>query len=120
MPGPEALLERALVKHADKRGVLTRKFTSPGHASVPDRLFMLGLTVFVEIKQKGKKPTPAQQMEIDEINLHGGLATWVDNFTDGERIIDLLANPHFADSDVVFTAIQLLCEQNNYWRDENF
>lgn len=87
----ESLLEKKLVRYAKSRGVWTRKFTSPGHVSVPDRVFMTrGYTLFLEIKAVGKRPTEGQMEEIKLISLQGGLATWVDNFEDGKAFIDLL------------------------------
>lgn len=87
----ESSLEASLVAHAKRRGIYTRKFSSPGNRSVPDRLFIKNVAVlFIEVKAAGEKPTDAQRDEIDQINRAGGLATWVDNIADGKELLDLM------------------------------
>lgn len=84
----ESQIEAALVKFAKENGVLTYKFSSPAHRGVPDRIFIgHGRVLFLEIKQKGKKPTTLQRREMRQINDHGGHAHWCDNVCDGEDII---------------------------------
>lgn len=45
---------------------ITRKFTSPGYHSVPDRIIMLpnGVEWKIEVKTIGKNPNPAQYREL--------------------------------------------------------
>ena len=84
----EAQLEKKIVQFAKTLGIYTRKFTSPGHRAVPDRIFMHGGTVlFLEIKTAGKKPTEAQLHEMALISSVGGLVGWVDNFTDATAFL---------------------------------
>lgn len=79
----EAQLEAKIVKLAKSLGIYTRKFTSPSHRAVPDRIFVHGGTVlFLEVKAAGKKPTEAQLHEMELIRAVGGLVGWVDNYTD--------------------------------------
>lgn len=54
-------LEKKLREQVTKAGGLAVKFTSPSMSGVPDRLILLaGKCWFVEVKSKGKKPTPIQ------------------------------------------------------------
>lgn len=66
---PEAKIEKKVVDYARSHGVEVRKYTSPQHRSVPDRLFLFspGLPVFIEFKAPGKKPTPGQVREINRL-----------------------------------------------------
>jgi hypothetical protein len=68
--GPEAKIEEAVTRYAKRRGCRVYKFTSPSRRSVPDRLFITpnGVTGYLELKAKGKKPTKAQahQMRLIE------------------------------------------------------
>ena len=58
-------VEKALCKRVKELGGLCQKFVSPGRIGVPDRLVTLpgGVIIFVELKAKGKKPTPMQQKD---------------------------------------------------------
>ena len=58
----EREIERQLTKAAQQTGGLAPKFTSPGWASVPDRLVLLpgGRMAFVEVKAPGKTLRPLQ------------------------------------------------------------
>ncbi len=89
--GPEAKIEDTVCKYAKRRGFYTRKFSSPAHRGVPDRLFISrtgGHVFFIEFKAPGKEPTALQLRELDEIRGRGGNAYWVDNALDGKKIID--------------------------------
>ena len=86
--GPEAKLEAAVKKWADEKGWYCRKFTSPSNRAVPDRLFLKeGRVVFIELKAPGRKPTKAQEMELQWIREHGGEAYWADNLDDVKTIL---------------------------------
>ena len=60
-------IERALVRRVTALGGMAEKFVSTGRRSVPDRLITMpgGVVIFVELKNVGKKPTPAQQRDHD-------------------------------------------------------
>lgn len=76
----EAEVEKKIVQLAKRLGIYTRKFTSPSHRAVPDRIFIYGgVVLFLEIKAKGKRPTESQQHEMALIAAAGGLVGWVDN-----------------------------------------
>lgn len=60
----ESVIESYLRKKVMLAGGLCRKYSSPGHIGVPDRICMLnGNVVFVELKRPGGKPRKSQ---IDE------------------------------------------------------
>lgn len=80
--GPEAKIEDEARRLARKHGIYTRKFTSPGHTGVPDRLFIFeGIVLFIEFKAEGEEPDPLQAREIRKLMAQGVLATWADNMT---------------------------------------
>ena len=58
----ESALERKLVSGVKAAGGIAYKFTSPGHAGVPDRIVVLprGRIIFVELKTKAGNLTPLQ------------------------------------------------------------
>lgn len=58
----ESTIERRLVEGVKALGGKAWKFTSPGHAGVPDRIVLLpgGRLVFVELKTKTGRLTPLQ------------------------------------------------------------
>lgn len=57
----EKEIEKYLVKRAKEMGGKAYKWVSPGNDGVPDRIvFFQGMTVLVELKAPGKKPTPLQ------------------------------------------------------------
>lgn len=88
--GEEAKIEKAVVAYAISKGCYVRKFSSPSHAGVPDRLFLTpaGIVFFIEFKAPGKKPTGLQLRELSEIEKRNGNATWVDNIDDGKAVVD--------------------------------
>lgn len=87
----ESELEKKIRLYAESAGVLTYKFTSPGNAKVPDRIFIKNcITLFIEVKAQGELPDDGQVEEIYRINRVGGFATWVDNIMDAVDFIDAL------------------------------
>jgi hypothetical protein len=75
---------------------------------VPDRIFTKELTLFLEVKRLGEKPTPLQQDEIGTICRAGGYATWVDNFDSGMAVLsELIANRG--------DWLRKQCKKRNYW-----
>ena len=65
----EKEIESYLVRKVKELGGTAYKFVSPGHDGVPDRLVCLpgGLVWFVELKARGQKPRPLQQVEIGRL-----------------------------------------------------
>jgi hypothetical protein len=66
MGKPEAEIEKYLDQKIKEIGGFTRKWKSPSHTGVQDRIcfFPQGETWFIEIKTAGKLPTPNQYREI--------------------------------------------------------
>ena len=75
-----------------KKGCLYWKFTSPSNRSVPDRIIITpnGVVGFLELKQKGKKPTESQYEKLAELTVHNVPAGWADNVLDAKKFIDVL------------------------------
>lgn len=65
----EKALEARLVREIEARGGMALKYTSQFHRGIPDRICLLpgGLTIFVELKSPGKKPTKLQQHAIGRL-----------------------------------------------------
>ena len=94
----ESEIERKVTLYCESRGLLTYKFTSPSSRGVPDRIIIGHQAVlFLELKQKGKRPTPLQMREINRINDEGGgfnvAAEWADSVESAIRHIDQMFFP---------------------------
>lgn len=67
-PKRERLVETYLKLSVEKIGGLTRKYVSPGHAGVPDRLvFYKGRIFLVELKTQGGILSAVQRIEIQRM-----------------------------------------------------
>lgn len=78
--GKEAKIEERLRRWAECHGWLCRKFASPAHPGVPDRIFIKnGVVAFIELKRPGEKPTSQQAREILKLIEHGANANWFDS-----------------------------------------
>lgn len=90
MPGPEAKIEAAVCKYAEKSGLLQRKFKSPGRRNVPDRVFFQtpGVCFFIEFKAPGEQPRPGQVREANKLKEKGFDVHFVDSVKIGKAIID--------------------------------
>ena len=86
----EKQIEKAVCDYAKSKGILCYKFVSPGHAGVPDRMFVLpgGIVFFIEFKRLGGVPTPLQMREIERLRSQGVSVFVVDNVIDGKWRID--------------------------------
>lgn len=86
----EKNIEAKVCGYARERGLLAYKFTSPAHAAVPDRLFVLpsGRMFFCEFKREKQKPTPAQEREHLRLRQHKVSVYVIDNVDDGLRMVD--------------------------------
>lgn len=85
----ESDLESKFTRAVKQAGGRAYKFVSPGNAGVPDRLVILpgGHIGFVELKQKGKKPTKLQRNQITRIRNLGFYARVLDDPHDIPRVI---------------------------------
>ena len=83
-------IEARLKKGIDRLGGECYKFTSPGHAGVPDRLILLpgGTMAFVELKAPGKKERKLQRHVQDQIRAMGFVVfSSVDNSEKVDEIV---------------------------------
>ena len=86
----EKQIEKAVCDYAKSKGVLCYKFVSPGHAGVPDRMFITpaGKVFFIEFKRMGGKATPLQMREIERLQLQGVYVVIVDDVEQGVFLVD--------------------------------
>jgi hypothetical protein len=86
----EKNIEAKVCGYARERGLLAYKFTSPAHAAVPDRLFVLpnGRMFFCEFKRQGQKPTPPQEREHLRLRQHKVSVFVIDNVDAGLHMVD--------------------------------
>ena len=82
-------IERALVRRVESLGGMAEKFVSTGRRSVPDRLITMpnGVIIFVEVKNVGKKPTPAQQRDHDRRRALGCDVRVIDTMEDANAFM---------------------------------
>lgn len=84
----ESEIERKLVQFCKELGMVTYKFVSPSNRGVPDRIVMHdGRVLFVELKQKGNKPTALQLYEMSRIQSCGLQVAWTDSWEDTRRLL---------------------------------
>lgn len=89
--GNESSIESAATRYAESKGVWTRKFTSPAHRAVPDRVYGWDYrAMWIEFKSTGLFPTEAQYDEIKEMRARHLYVTWADNLEDAKKLIDYL------------------------------
>lgn len=83
-------IEKKVCDYAKEMGFLVYKFSSPGHAAVPDRLFVMpgGRVFFIEFKAPGKKATTPQSREHARLIGQGADCYVVDGVDYGKRLID--------------------------------
>lgn len=68
----ESALQRKIKDYATTQGWLVRKLETPAHIGAPDLLLIRdGEVLFIEVKQKGKKPRPSQLAEHAKYRAHG-------------------------------------------------
>lgn len=83
----ERRIEKYLCKEVENAGGTTRKFTSPGHKGVPDRIcfFPGGRVHFIEVKKPNGKLSPIQVVEQDLLRKMGAVVLTLRN----EREVDV-------------------------------
>lgn len=69
----ESLIEQHLVREVNRRDGLCLKFNSQSMTGIPDRIILMknGTVGFVEVKQKGKKPRPLQELRMKQLRRLG-------------------------------------------------
>lgn len=82
--------ENKAVDYGDKTGWTMRKYTSPSHRSVPDRLCLhdFGTIIFIEFKRLGEQATPQQKIEHNKLRMRGFAVYVCDNPDDAKAILD--------------------------------
>jgi hypothetical protein len=86
----ESLIEAYFVKRVGAIGGWQRKFASPGHRSVPDRVVMLNTWIaprFIEFKATGKTLRPDQQREHERMRAAGCVVETIDSFEGVDALI---------------------------------
>ena len=85
----ESAIEKAVTAHAKKLGWMSLKLSSANDRGKPDRMYLRrGVTVFVEFKAPGSKPTALQMKWLNELHLQGFITSWCDDVEKGKRIFD--------------------------------
>ncbi len=86
----EKQIEKAVCDYAKTKDMLVYKFSSPGHASVPDRIFILpnGHMFMIEFKSTKGRVTAAQQREHDRLIAQCVPIYVVNDIELGKAIID--------------------------------
>ena len=69
----ESLIEQHLVREVNRTNGLCLKFNSQSMTGIPDRIILMknGTVGFVEVKQKGKKPRPLQELRMKQLRQLG-------------------------------------------------
>ncbi len=78
----EKYIERELIKGVKAIGGLCLKIFNPYYRGLPDRLVILpdGITVWVELKTKGKKPTGLQRRAHEVLRQRNQTVLIIDSF----------------------------------------
>ena len=86
----ESVIEDRVCRYARTKGFYVRKFTSPGHRSVPDRMLInpVGHVFFIEFKRRGMPPSTKQEAEHFRLRNYGQHVYIIDNIPLGKRLID--------------------------------
>jgi hypothetical protein len=78
----EKYLEPKLKREVEKLGGYCRKYKSQSRRGAPDRIVIYqGLVFFIEVKSKGRKPSPLQIEEHAAIRAAGGTVRVIDRHT---------------------------------------
>ena len=88
----EKTLEARLVREIEARGGMALKYTSQFHRGIPDRICLLlgGLSIFVELKSTGKKPTKLQEHAMKRLDEMGHPTCVVDRTEKLEELLQIL------------------------------
>lgn len=89
----ESKAEKYLHYQITQIGGTTRKWVSPGHAGVPDRIcFLNGQVFFVEMKTEIGRSTVRQQRERETLESHGADCYVVYGKSGVDQLISSLTN----------------------------
>mgnify|MGYP002639326074 CR=1 FL=1 len=86
----ESQIESAVCKHAQNKGLLAYKLTSPGRSGVPDRLMITpdGKVFMIEFKTPTGRLSALQINELRRLSEHNIPVYVVKNVVEGIRIVD--------------------------------
>ena len=117
----EKVLERKLVDKIKKLGGHAYKFVSPNQRGVPDRLCVLphGITVFVELKTTGKKPTKLQVLCMDELKALGQECVVIDSSEALDGLINRISEFIKAFEPAIISGEVVKAAMDNYQREKN-
>ena len=88
-PTRESEIEKYLVACVGANGGEVRKLKWIGRRNAPDRFIALnGRVVIAEVKRPGKRPTAAQEREIQRLLDVGCTVTWVSSHEEVDLLID--------------------------------
>ena len=90
----EREIEKRVKTYAESKGWMTRKWSSPSHAFVPDQIFFSpdGRIRFVEFKREDGFCTPGQIREHEKLRKQN-CTVWVINSVElGKKLIDEASN----------------------------
>ena len=88
----EKTLEARLVREIEARGGMALKYTSQFHRGIPDRICLLpgGVTIFVEMKSTGQKPTKLQDHAMKQLEKLGFSTRVIDSTESLDRLLWIL------------------------------
>jgi len=88
----ESDVEKYLNDQVKKIGGITRKWVSPGHAGVPDRIVIFpgGFIFFCEVKTDKGKLSVRQERELDELSRMGCTCTIIFGYKGVDMLIKTL------------------------------
>ena len=82
----ESRIEGNFTKWCKQRGIVARKYVTPGRNGSPDHIFFYeSQAAFIEFKQPGKTPDPLQLEEMKILKQAGMSVAWFDNATDAKE-----------------------------------
>jgi hypothetical protein len=88
----ESTIEKHLVKSIKAIGGGCYKWSGPGDRGKPDRLILMpdGLTVFVELKAPGKRPSKLQRYWLEKLSALGFDARVIDTLEGVDELVQEL------------------------------
>lgn len=79
----ESYIQSQIIVKLESWGWMVVKLIQTNTNGIPDLMAMKdGKTIFIEVKREGEQPAPLQKHRLNQINLHGILAFWVNNAED--------------------------------------
>jgi Holliday junction resolvase len=86
----EALIQSQIKKYLESNGWLVIKHIQTTMNGIPDLMALKsGRTVFIEVKQPGKKPTDLQQYRIEKLHKNGFEAFCATSLKDVELFLNV-------------------------------